>query len=176
MGADQWLQIEELFAEALALGPSERAAFLENRCGQDPDLLRQVSRLLDNDSRAGPQFLERPAFAGLDGAPAADARELRIGERVGAYTIKDTIARGGMGTVYRAEQDNPHRDVALKVLHAGLWSPAAARRFEFESRILARVQHPHIAQIFEAGVFSPSPSPGKASGACIVCMSMPPLA
>lgn len=57
-----------------------------------------------------------------------------------------------MGVVYRAVQDNPQRVVALKVLRAGGVSPGALRRFEYETQILGRLQHPGIAQIFEAGV------------------------
>jgi len=56
-----------------------------------------------------------------------------------------------MGTVYLAEQDNPRRPVAVKIMQAALWSGSAQRRFEYESHILGRLQHPNIAQVFEAG-------------------------
>ena len=56
-----------------------------------------------------------------------------------------------MGTVYEAIQDSPHRTVALKVIRPDYVSPELTRRFEFESEILGRLQHPGIAQIYEAG-------------------------
>lgn len=164
MAADRWDQIDELFAAALPLGLADRAAFLEERCGQDTKLLRRLQQLLENDSRAGPEFLERPAIAGLRWGRST-TYELPAGQRVGAYTILGLIAGGGMGTVYLAEQEKPRRRVALKILHAGLGAPAVVRRFEFESQILARLQHPNIAHVYEAGVFSaPPPSceePGR---------------
>ena len=56
-----------------------------------------------------------------------------------------------MGAVYEAEQDQPRRRVALKVIKAAWASPEMLRRFEQESRALGRLQHPGIAQIYEAG-------------------------
>jgi non-specific serine/threonine protein kinase/serine/threonine-protein kinase len=70
---------------------------------------------------------------------------------IGRYRITGTLGEGGMGTVYRAEQDQPSRTVALKVIRPDLVSPALARRFSRESEVLGRLQHPGIAQIYEAG-------------------------
>jgi serine/threonine protein kinase len=56
-----------------------------------------------------------------------------------------------MGTVYLAEQEHPRRDVAIKVMHTGLSSRAASRRFEYESEMLGRLRHPGIATVYEAG-------------------------
>ncbi|NOT02328.1 MAG: serine/threonine protein kinase [Phycisphaerales bacterium] len=95
-----------------------------------------------------------------------------IGRRVGAYVVKSVIATGGMGTVYLAEQEHPRREVALKVLKAGIAGGGALRRFEFESAILARLRHPNIAQVYDAGMHvdaasgrSPTPEWGGAPGA-----------
>src|SRR5499427_5653905 len=71
--------------------------------------------------------------------------------RVGRYTITRLIGEGGMGAVYEAEQDQPRRTVALKVIKPGLASPELLRRFAQESQALGRLQHPGIAQIYEAG-------------------------
>ena len=71
--------------------------------------------------------------------------------RISSYKILGVLGEGSMGIVYRAEQDNPHRVVALKVLKAGDTSTRALRRFEHEAHLLGRLQHPGIAQIFEAG-------------------------
>ncbi len=71
--------------------------------------------------------------------------------KVGRYTITRLIGEGGMGAVYEAEQDQPRRTVALKVIKPGLASPELLRRFAQESQALGRLQHPGIAQIYEAG-------------------------
>ena len=68
------------------------------------------------------------------------------------FTIIGEIGRGGMGVVYRALQHNPKRTVALKVTRATLTSPNARKRFELETELLARLEHPGIARIYGAGV------------------------
>ena len=73
--------------------------------------------------------------------------------KIGHYSIKRIIASGGMGTVYLAQQESPRRVVALKVMKKGLASKSALRRFEYESQILARLKHPNIAQVYEAGTY-----------------------
>ena len=72
-------------------------------------------------------------------------------ERIGRYRIKRVIASGGMGTVYEAMQEQPRRVVALKLMRAGMTSRSALRRFDYEAQILARLRHPGIAQVYEAG-------------------------
>lgn len=73
-------------------------------------------------------------------------------ERIGEYRILGVLGEGGMGVVYLAEQEKPRRVVALKVIRAGASSPSMRRRFELETQLLGRLQHPGIAQIFDAGV------------------------
>lgn len=86
----------------------------------------------------------------------ADAREAAvplesIPERFGRYRILRAIGQGGMGTVFEARQEQPDRSVALKVISADYLSPSLLRRFEHESQVLGKLQHPGIAQIYEAG-------------------------
>jgi tetratricopeptide (TPR) repeat protein/tRNA A-37 threonylcarbamoyl transferase component Bud32 len=76
---------------------------------------------------------------------------MTIPKRIGQYRIKRVIASGGMGTVYEAMQEQPRRTVAVKVMRPGVASRSALRRFEFESQLLARLQHAGIAQVYEAG-------------------------
>src|SRR5215468_11153312 len=71
--------------------------------------------------------------------------------RIGRYRIVRLIGEGGMGAVYEAEQEQPRRTVALKVIKAGMASPELLRRFEQEAEALGRLQHSGIAQIYEAG-------------------------
>jgi tetratricopeptide (TPR) repeat protein/tRNA A-37 threonylcarbamoyl transferase component Bud32 len=75
-----------------------------------------------------------------------------IPKKIGHYTVKRVIAAGGMGVVYEAVQEHPRRTVALKIMRHGIASRSALRRFEYESQILARLRHPGIAQVFEAGM------------------------
>ena len=81
----------------------------------------------------------------------APRRAPSIPDRIGHYHIKRVIASGGMGTVYEATQESPRRVVAVKVMKHGIASRSALRRFEYEAQILARLRHPGIAQIYEAG-------------------------
>jgi non-specific serine/threonine protein kinase/serine/threonine-protein kinase len=80
---------------------------------------------------------------------------------VGSYRILRLLGEGGMGVVYEAEQDYPRRTVALKIIKSGLTDPKLIRRFEHELLVLGRLQHPGIAQIYEAGTaetgFGPQP-------------------
>ncbi|MEE9269749.1 MAG: protein kinase, partial [Candidatus Krumholzibacteria bacterium] len=78
--------------------------------------------------------------------------QARLPKRIGQYHIKRVIASGGMGTVYEVVQEKPRRTVALKVMKRGVISRAARRRFEYESQLLARLRHPGIAQVYEAGM------------------------
>ncbi len=73
--------------------------------------------------------------------------------KIGPYVIKRVIASGGMGTVYEAMQENPRRPAAVKVIKRSMASQDALRRFEREAQALARLRHPGIAQIYEAGTF-----------------------
>ena len=74
-----------------------------------------------------------------------------VPEFIGHYRILRLIAQGGMGAVYEAEQEKPHRIVALKVIKPGYANEEMTRRFELESQALGRLHHPGIAQIYEAG-------------------------
>ena len=74
-----------------------------------------------------------------------------VPKSIGHYRILRLVAQGGMGAVYEAEQEKPHRIVALKVIKPGYANEEMTRRFEMESQALGRLHHPGIAQIYEAG-------------------------
>ncbi|HMM68590.1 MAG TPA: serine/threonine-protein kinase [Dokdonella sp.] len=83
---------------------------------------------------------------------AGDSAVLEAGMQLGAYRIRRPLGEGGMGQVYLAEQTAPvHRDVALKLIREQIASPLALAWFEVERQALAQMQHPAIAQIFDAG-------------------------
>ena len=75
----------------------------------------------------------------------------RAGQKIGPCTLRQLIGAGGMGAVYEAVQENPRRTVAIKLMRRGIVSRSTLRRFEFESQVLARLRHPGIAQVYEAG-------------------------
>src|SRR5262245_49193753 len=85
----------------------------------------------------------------------------RVAPVIGSYTVLRLIGEGGMGAVYEAEQRLPRRTVALKIVKAGMADPKSLQRFEQEAEALGRLQHPNIAQIYEAGMadtgFGPQP-------------------
>jgi eukaryotic-like serine/threonine-protein kinase len=90
------------------------------------------------------------ASFGLSSSSDVDGR-LAPGTDLGGVTIVRLLAEGGMGRVYEGRQLAPARTVAVKVMRPGQWSPSAARRFEYEAEVLARLRHPHIAQIHTFG-------------------------
>ena len=96
-----------------------------------------------------------------DVADRAASEARRLPETIGHYRILRLIGEGGMGSVYQAEQENPHRIVALKVIKPGFVNGELLHRFEQEAHALGRLQHPGIAQIYEAGTadsgFGPQP-------------------
>lgn len=140
-------EVETVFAAILQVAEAERRAFLEREYGSNPELRAEVKSLLQAYGAIG-NFLE--------GTPAISLESLAGGQialpsGLGRYRIVRLLGEGAMGTVYEAEQEQPRRTVALKVIKPGLASPELLRRFELESEALGRLQHPGIAQIYEAG-------------------------
>lgn len=145
--------IDDLFRRAVLLPSEQRATFLSDACGDDANLRAEVEDLLSHDELAPPGFLSPPTPQRVPPPPdpGDETPDPRIGTRIGRYRVTSVIAIGGMGTVYEAEQENPRRIVALKIMRAGIASRQALRRFDFESQVLARLHHPNIAQVYEAG-------------------------
>ncbi|UCC30412.1 MAG: serine/threonine protein kinase [Phycisphaerales bacterium] len=163
MAAGRWQLAQEIFQEALARGPKERASFIAEACGDDEDLRTEVESLVAYDQEAPADFMRAPE-RGSEAvrADSVGGPDPLVGARISRYEIKSVIGTGGMGTVYEAEQENPKRIVALKVMRAGVTSRVALRHFEREAQILARLRHPNIAQVFEAGTHSDAATGGAA--------------
>ena len=106
------------------------------------------------------------------GLPAQSASGMPVLREIGRYRILRVIGEGGMGTVYEAEQDKPRRVVALKVIRPGYASPQLLKRFEQESQVLGRLQHPGIAQIYEAGTHEVAPSAAGSRGVIVPYFAM----
>ncbi len=142
-----------IFREAIERPEAERAGFLDTACGTNTALRAKVETMLQFDSEDDdvPQPMraalsEIAAQTGVDdGASAPTPTD------IGGYRVTRRIARGGMGDVYEAWQKNPERRVAIKVARTTGTTGESARRFELEAQLLARLSHPRIAQIIEAG-------------------------
>ena len=150
MTADRQRRVSELYHAVREREAGDREAYLAAACAEDADLRREVESLLACDDEAAP-FLESPALdvaAELVDVPSASAVPL-IGRQIGTFQIVALIGAGGMGTVYRAHDMRLGRDVALKILPADFTAdPARRARFEREARVLATLNHPHIAAIY----------------------------
>lgn len=152
-----------LFRAVCELPEGERAAFLDGACGLDAELRRHVEAMLARDERARPERLDsaaaHPVRAVLADmvrqATAVPSNGATLPATIGGYRIVRLIAHGGMGVVYEAQQAHPQRRVAIKVARAGETTGERARRFELEAQLLARLRHPGIAQIIEAGTTAP---------------------
>ncbi|HEX2341092.1 MAG TPA: protein kinase [Vicinamibacterales bacterium] len=142
-----WERIRALFHAALEQPAEARAAFLSSACQDDESLRREVESLLAAHGTAD-GFLESPAI-NLDGGRVAVASpELQPGDQVGNFEVIGSLGAGGMGEVYRARDAKLRREVAIKLLPRALADdPQRLARFERESRILAALNHPHIATI-----------------------------
>jgi len=148
-----------VFDQIVDLPAPERAAAMERACEGNAAVLRRVESLLAANDHAENFIEPPPPLFGFelraDGRiqPTSDSDDPLIGQHVARYRILRRLASGGMGVVYLAQQDQPRRQVALKVMRAGLVSRSLLRRFEHEAELLGQLKHPGIAQVYEAGTF-----------------------
>ncbi len=161
MAPDRWAEVERIYHEvlehealeqgALEPDPGKRAAFLDEACGGDEALRREVQSLLGY-AQASDTFLERPALED-------EAEELRqepgpplVQRQIDEYRILSLLGEGGMGQVYRAKDLTLGREVAIKVLHGlAAGGPGNLRRFEEEARLASVLNHPNIVTIYGVG-------------------------
>jgi tetratricopeptide (TPR) repeat protein len=155
---ERWRKIERIYHSALEREENQRADFIKQACGGDESLQKEVgSLLLQAEGRES--FLEAPALqvaakslaiaVTVDGGPGVSTAR-SFPAVIGRYRIVRVLGEGGMGIVYESEQEQPRRSVALKVIKPGFATPERLWRFEHESKALGRLQHPGIAQIYEA--------------------------
>jgi eukaryotic-like serine/threonine-protein kinase len=154
---ERWERLKELFQAASQQPADAQIAFIDEACADDAELRAEALVLLDAHRQAG-SFIEQAPLAGLAAQFAvtrvgADAPLPHAGPRaIGGYRILAQIGEGGMGVVYEAEQEHPRRLVALKVIRGGaLADEQHLRLFEREVEALARLRHPGIAAIYDAG-------------------------
>ena len=150
-----WSKVKEIVADALGRPAVERPAFVAAACGGSLRLRQEVESLIAAHD-AAPGFIEQPAdvptaaFGELGGP---DADRIQPGATIGPYRIISVLGTGGMGAVYLAERADEafQRQVAIKVVAGALARPDLVDRFLTERRILAALDHPHIARLLDAG-------------------------
>jgi serine/threonine protein kinase/Flp pilus assembly protein TadD len=155
MDPQRWDRLKKILGEALEQNStSARTALVERSCGEDTDLLEEAESLL---AEAEALIKERTdSFEDcVQNAASTFWQEgpPRGGERVGAYVIARELGRGGMGTVYLAERADGQfeKQVAIKILNRGADTAEILRRFRAERQILAKLDHPGIARLLDAG-------------------------
>lgn len=139
-------RLKAIYQAVSALEPAARQERLHDQCGGDPALYAEVTALLEAEA-CSQGFLNDPGPA-----VALLAEPTLLHPRsIGRYRVLRLLGEGGMGAVYEAEQDQPVRRVAVKIMRTGLSMAQHHKRFEHEIQILGRLQHPGIARILEAG-------------------------
>jgi len=129
--------IDKIFQDVLDQPIHERAAFLDSACADDPSLKPEVKKLI-RSFEAAASFLETSPASSL------------IGRALGSYRVKKLLGIGGMGHVYLASDSKLKRDVAIKVLpNEFCRDPERVSRFQREAELLASLNHPHIATIYD---------------------------
>lgn len=150
MNPKRWQRIEEVFRTVVARPQGEREMHLTRICDGDEELRQEVLSLLAKDSTE--DFLRQP-IADAAFSLTAEASESLTGTRIGSYRITRVIGHGGMGTVYEAVRDDRQfqQQVALKLIKRGMDTDFVRVRFLRERQILASLDHPHIARLFDGG-------------------------
>ena len=152
MTPEEWHKIKSVLGTALELNDADRRAYLDSACARDNLVRSEVESLL-RSHQEDDAFLEQPAAV-----EAADlmgsAQGVWIGRRLGPYELLEEIGEGGMGAVYRAVRSDGLYDkqVAIKLIRAGLNTEFFVARFTNERQILAGLEHPNIARLLDGGV------------------------
>ncbi|NBC18917.1 MAG: tetratricopeptide repeat protein [Bacteroidetes bacterium] len=155
MTPTEWRRVKTLLDDALNRPAAERADFLDVACADTPTLRAEVESLLVAHEQAEAVHALESPFATATGDEDASGGDQQIeGQRVGPYRLVRMVGRGGMGSVYLAERADGHYEqtVALKLIRRGLDTDDILSRFAFERQILAGLDHPSIARLYDGGV------------------------
>jgi serine/threonine-protein kinase len=149
MTPERWERVKTLYDAARMRPPRERSTFLERECKGDTDLQLEVESLLDQPlGTADFISLVGGQAPGIAEVPVGDVIGSLVGRRIGTFEFRSLLGRGGMGEVYRAHDTRLGRDVAIKVLPPAFTAdPGRVASLEREARVVAALNHPHIAAI-----------------------------
>jgi len=143
----RWNRVDALYHEILSRPPHERAAALAAACPDDPGLAAEVQSLLDQPGSAA-GFMVTPVLD-VVARMVSETHTSLSGQRIGVFELRDLLAVGGMGEVYRARDTKLGRDVAVKVLsEVFAHDHERLARFNREAQALAALNHPNIAVIY----------------------------
>ena len=151
MDAARWDRLQTLFHDAVDRAPVEREAFLRDACADDPALAQEVLAAIAEDEQ-GDSLLDQGVERAAEQMIGPNAPE-RLRE-IGPYRLVRTIGEGGMGVVFLAERIDLGTSAAIKILRDAWLSPSRRQRFATEQRTLARLNHPGIARLFDAGTLA----------------------
>ena len=168
MSRERFELVDELFRVAIRLPAGDRAAYLDEVCGDDAALREELTALLSEDAQAHGALdvavfgqdaagAASPVVRAADTATTDDQANwmLSKGSEIGPYKLLEQLGEGGFGVVYMAEQSEPVlRRVALKIIKLGMDTRQVIARFEAERQALALMDHPHIATVLDAGTTS----------------------
>ncbi len=145
---ERWRAISPYLDRALELSHEQRLAWLASLRAEDTTLAADVEALIEQRS-----VLSQEGFLAGDPPPRPTHASL-AGLAIGAYTLRSLVGQGGMGSVWLAERNDGRFEgrVAVKLLNASLIGHAGEERFRREGQILARLRHPHIAHLIDAGI------------------------
>jgi serine/threonine protein kinase len=147
---DRWTTVKRIHQAAIDIDPSERTAFVDESCGGDDALRREVQSLLAYAAEAE-SFLERPAVD-IAPTPPESHQTTLVGRTVSHYQVLSLLGAGGMGEVYLARDSRLDRTVALKILPGELAEdPQRMQRFALEAKAASALNHPNVATIYDVG-------------------------
>ncbi len=145
-------EAREIFASACDLDPAQQESFVRDACAGRDTLFDEVMSLLRYDAITESNDGLSSTDFHLDNEPE------RHPEQIDRYQIESMIGRGGCGVVYKAHQHAPiERVVAIKLIRPGMDSGSVLRRFEFERKVLERMNHPNIARVLDSGIDASGP-------------------
>jgi serine/threonine protein kinase len=153
LNPERWRQVREILDNAIALPSGKRSAYLDQTCSADAELRAEVESLLLSHERADSVFLKTPVVDLKIAIAETEHEPGRAGHRIGVYQIVQELGRGGMGEVYRAVRADGQYDkqVAIKLVRGGFDTSYVLERFRHERQILASLDHPNIARLYDGG-------------------------